>query len=209
MNVTGQPVTFDSGGLALEGCLHLPEHPSSAAVAVCHPHPLYGGDMDDSVVVALCRALAAAGVAALRFNFRGVGGSQGSHSGGAGEREDALVALEFLESRGYGRLALAGYSFGATVALAAASDPRVRAVAGVSLPVGFARPGPPANAVPVLLVTGARDDIAPADGVRSFARQVGERCRVEVIEGADHFWSGHEARLVEVVVGFLREALEL
>ena len=208
MSASGEPITFDSGGLTLEGRLHLPAGPSMAAVAVCHPHPLYGGDMNNNVLVALCRALTDAGVAALRFNFRGVGGSQGTHSAGAGERDDAVAALDCLESRGFTVLALAGYSFGAVVALAAGVDARVRGLAAVSPPVGFAPADPPEGLATVLLVTGARDDVAPASGVRERADQLGQRCRVEIIDGADHFWWGNERPLVESVVPFLVGALK-
>ncbi|GAG53448.1 unnamed protein product [marine sediment metagenome] len=79
-----QEITFTSDGLALQGILHRPDSSPSSAVAVCHPHPLYGGDMHNSVVVALCRAAASRGIAALRFNFRGVGRSEGSFADGVG-----------------------------------------------------------------------------------------------------------------------------
>ncbi|MFQ5880446.1 MAG: alpha/beta hydrolase, partial [Dehalococcoidia bacterium] len=80
-------LAFACGELSLEGVLHRPEASPLAAVVVCHPHPLYGGDMDNQVVVSICRELAATGLTALRFNFRGVGASQGSFGGGVGEQE--------------------------------------------------------------------------------------------------------------------------
>jgi alpha/beta superfamily hydrolase len=139
MPVVTEAVRFPSGELTLVGVLHRPQGTGLPAVAVCHPHPLYGGDMENNVVVSLCGALADAGVAALRFNFRGVGGSGGSHGGGIGERQDALAALDFLAGVAGvdgGGLGLAGYSFGALVALGAAderacpSGPPVRQQAG-------------------------------------------------------------------------------
>src|SRR3990172_254396 len=90
---------------------------ASAGVVICHPHPLYGGDMDNPVVVRVQEACAAEGLATLRFNFRGVGGSSGTHGEGGGEQDDARAALEALEQKaGTAALAIAGYSFGAWIA---------------------------------------------------------------------------------------------
>ena len=90
-------VRFPCGQLTLEGVLHEVESPSPVpAVVICHPHPLYGGDMDNNVVVAVAMGLARDGIAALRFNFRGTGDSDGAFGGGIGEREDVSAALAFL-----------------------------------------------------------------------------------------------------------------
>jgi alpha/beta superfamily hydrolase len=165
--------------------------------------------MENKVVVSLCGALAGAGVTALRFNFRGVGGSGGSHGGGIGERQDVLAALDFLtglrEVDG-GRLGLAGYSFGALVALTAA-DERVRALVAVSPPSGAldaasCRPG-----IPTLLVSGDEDDIAPAAGLPGMAASLGPACETRSVPGADHFWWGHEGALATAVLEFFRDRL--
>ncbi|HJU27809.1 MAG TPA: hypothetical protein VJ718_01485, partial [Candidatus Binataceae bacterium] len=110
-------VTFASGDLKLEGLLAIPEdsRPARAGV-VCHPHPLYGGSMYNNVVDAVLEAMWKLGWATLRFNFRGVGQSEGEHGGGAGEADDATAAVKFLgEQTGLtvSNLVLAGYSFGA------------------------------------------------------------------------------------------------
>lgn len=109
-------VTLQAGGLLLEGCLELPQGTGPVpGVVLCHPHPLYGGDMENNVIVAVGRALVRSGLAALRFNFRGVGRSQGEFAGGVGEQEDARAALSFLATRPEidpARLGIAGYSFG-------------------------------------------------------------------------------------------------
>ncbi len=106
------------------------------AVVVCHPHPLYGGDMYNNVVSVICQALAQESIATLRFNFRGVGRSEGNHEEGVGEQDDVVAALDFLQSSDgvdKGRLGLAGYSFGTRVVMPVAlRDSRVRAVALVS-----------------------------------------------------------------------------
>jgi len=194
MTVAAEPVRFASGELTLVGVLHRPQGSGLPAVAVCHPHPLYGGDMENNVVLALCNALTGGGMMALRFNFRGVGGSGGSHGGGVGEREDARAALDFLAGLAEvdsGRLGLAGYSFGALVALTA-GDERVRAVAAVSPPAGGLDAGRVQPDIPTLLISGDRDDISPSVRLPELAAALGSRCETRPVAGADHFWWGHE-----------------
>ena len=105
----------------LEGFLHLPEGDGPfPAVVVCHPHPQMGGDMHNNVVMGVCYSLFIAGIASLRFNFRGVGRSQGQYDEGRGEMDDVLAALAAAgsqESIATDRVGLAGYSFGAGVAM--------------------------------------------------------------------------------------------
>lgn len=202
-------VTFAARNLRLEGALHVPEAaPPFPGVVVCHPHPLYGGDMDNSLVVALCEGLVAAGIAALRFNFRGTGGSEGSFGGGLEEQQDARAALGFLTewpSLRAGLLGLAGYSFGAVVALSTA-DERVRALAAVSPPMamGGALPLPHC---PTLFVFGDRDGIAPASGLSAVEPQSFAEQEIIVVPGADHFWSGKADVAAAHVADFFRRRL--
>src|SRR5436190_15085176 len=124
----------------LEGELWVPVATSPmAGVVVAHPHPLRGGSMDSNVVVALCQGLQAAGIASLRFNFRGVDGSEGEHGNGADEVHDVLGALSFLAEQPQidaGRMGLAAYSFGARVSLTVAPKaPQVRALLLVAPPL--------------------------------------------------------------------------
>ena len=91
-------VSFPSGDLSLEGALHVAGATPAPAVVVCHPHPQYGGDMDNNVVLAACSALASAGITALRFNFRGVADSDGAFDQGQGEQDDVRAALAHLGS---------------------------------------------------------------------------------------------------------------
>ena len=118
----------------LEAILKEPAAPVAAAV-VCHPHPLGGGTMNNNVVYRAAKALGEAGVAVLRFNFRGVGASTGRHDGGAGEEEDALAALDVLAQRHPDLpLWMAGFSFGARVGLTVgARDARVGKLLGIGL----------------------------------------------------------------------------
>ncbi len=206
---TTEAVVFPSGRLDLEGILHRPAAPEalSPAVAVLQPHPLYGGDMHNNVVVALCEALAEQGFVALRFNFRGVGRSGGSHEGGVDEREDARAALDFLASRpgvDASRLCLAGYSFGAVVALSV-GDERLAALAAVSPPLG--RETLLNLTCPTLFVFGERDNIAPHRDPALIGSDLPEGSRVFVVPGADHFWLGFEDALAGEVGCFFLERI--
>ena len=133
-------VSFPSGDLTLEGAVHLP--PGSGrtpAVAICHPHPRRGGDMHNTVVSTLATKLRDAGIAALRFNFRGVGGSEGAFDSGVGESDDAAAAVAYLtlhDRVDASRVGIAGYSFGGWMALDAShrSD-SVQAVASIACPM--------------------------------------------------------------------------
>ena len=207
---TEVPLSVPSGVLRLEGVLHQPPGDGPVGgVVVCHPHPLYGGDMESHVVYAICRALAEHGVAALRFNFRGTGSSQGRHAGGQGEPEDVRAALTALaEQPGVDgeRLGLAGYSFGASMALQAAADPRVRALALVSLP---ARSGDQlaAFAGPTLLVTGEHDHVAPPEELRRLIRDASGERDLLSIPGVDHFWLRGLTEMTARLVLFFRKWL--
>ncbi|MCJ7511216.1 MAG: alpha/beta fold hydrolase [Dehalococcoidia bacterium] len=204
-----KPVAFTSEGLALEGILRQPASAFFPAAAICHPHPLYGGDMSNYVVVAVCQALAEAGIASLRFNFRGVGRSEGKYGDGLGERSDAAAALAYLRQLAAvdpDKVGIIGYSFGATVALAAAAE-RVAAVAAIS-PPSFGQ-GVPDLAIrhPTLLISGEQDEIAPAAGLSTLATIIGPHCQMAVVHGADHFWLGYEKELAQAVAQFFRQCL--
>ncbi len=204
-----QETTFASDELTLEGALHLPASSPSPAVAVCHPHPLYGGDMHNPVVVALCRAAAAQGIATLRFNFRGVGGSQGSFGDGIGERADAEAALAHLRKLpdvDAGRMGIVGYSFGAAAALIAA-DESLRAVVAVSTPTIASGLSEISIRCPVFLVVGEQDQVAPPSRLASLGQAVGAQAELVVVPGADHFWFGAEDRLAKLVSDFLTRTL--
>ena len=136
-----QPVSLALGAdLRLEARLALPDSPN-AGVVICHPHPLYGGDMHNPVVVRVQEVCAGLGLATLRFNFRGVGGSSGTHGGGAGEQEDATAALDTLaKAVGAAPLAIAGYSFGAWIAaVVGCRDARMAGLALISVTTTFAQ----------------------------------------------------------------------
>jgi alpha/beta superfamily hydrolase len=177
----------------LDGVLDVPAGARAGAV-VCHPHPQYGGNMDNEVVVAVAAALAARGHAVLRFNFGGVGRSQGEYGGGEAELGDLRAAIDALRHRlpPAMPLLLAGYSFGAWVALRVAGDaPGVTAVVAVAPPLaffdwGFLNGVP----VPVTFVVGDGDQYCPAGRLRQAVTDA--RATLRTIAGADHFFVGRE-----------------
>ena len=207
------PVTIVSKGVTLEGVLCLPDSPTPLpGVVVCHPHPLYGGCMDNGVVAAVCHALSEQSLVCLRFNFRGVGKSQGHFGQGLGEQEDAMAAVSFLAAHPAvdpQSLALAGYSFGARIALTVApKDARVRALALVSPPVSAISPTLLDDwPKPKLLVIGSRDDFILPDEFRHFVHDLSEPKSYQVVEGADHFWWGKEREVGEHLASFLARCL--
>lgn len=207
-----QELHFLSGSLRLEGRLTIPAQAEAAAGAViCHPHPLYGGSMDNNVVSAISGALAEAGIASLCFNFRGAGRSEGVHDGAQGEIDDALAAFDFLaglsgvDSR---RVGLAGYSFGGAVVLQAALQRgTIGAVAAVS---PHEIPALGDAAWPWLLLCGSADTLVPPDSALQQKKKIAggdSAAAVEVIAGADHFWYGYEELLARRVVSFFQRYL--
>jgi len=206
-------VKFLSGELFLEGILAIPEGAGPfPAVIVCHPHPLYGGSMDNNVVCSLSETLTQAWLASFKFNFRGVGGSQGEFGQGIGEREDVEAAISFISTvkEVYSkRIGLAGYSAGAGFALPVGfNDARIRALAAVSPPFpmfdfDFLKSCPK----PKLLISGSRDDLIPTDQFLKFCRNLPEPKECETIEGADHFWWGYESSLAAKVTAFFTRVL--
>lgn len=207
-------ISFRCGELKLEGEYCLPDGDGYfPAAVVCHPHPLYGGSMDNNVVRAISSALVERGIAALVFNFRGVGGSEGSFDGGRGEQDDVRAAMDWLRGQAEvdgERTGLVGYSFGAAVALAvAAGDERVKALALVSLPlmdraqIEQAKTQLSNRGIPRLLVCGSEDFVAPLDAVEQVGAGV-ESMEVRVIPGADHFWWGNEETAAHTVADFFR-----
>lgn len=199
-------ITFPVGGFTLEGLISVPAQTPGVGVVVCHPHPLYGGDMHNNVVSALVDACRIAGMATLRFNFRGVGDSGGSHDEGRAEQDDVKAAVSCLLSRAApATVAVAGYSFGSIVGLrAGAEDARVAKLIGVALPVGMRDVSFLKSVVkPKLLIVGDRDDYAPLAKIDALFAELREPKAREIVAGADHFFGGAEARIAGSAVAFL------
>jgi alpha/beta superfamily hydrolase len=191
--------------LSLEALLAVPDTPS-AGVVICHPHPLYGGDMDNPVVVRVQEVCAGLGLATLRFNFRGVGASGGAHAGGVGEQDDARAALEALgRATGGAPTAIAGYSFGARIAaLAACGDPRIGGLALIAPPLGmYDFACVEGVRAPTLMVAGTSDSYCPAPDFARLGVRLPSATAVS-IEGADHFFFGKLFPLGEAVAKWAR-----
>ena len=212
-------LTIPSGDLMLEARFR-PAGTASPAAVICHPHPQFGGSMDNNVVYALDAALSAAGYSTLCFNFRGVGESEGRYDGMDGEVDDVIAAWAWLAARPEAdpaRMALAGYSFGGYLALRAAArliearemeELRGRAQSPANLLLVSPMPGPPgwerevrplwSEQPPAAIITGEFDDIcAPA-----FAQELATRlvARLTVIPGGDHYYVGREREIAKWVL---------
>lgn len=185
----------------------MPQGEARTGIVVCHPHPLYGGEMHNNVVQALVDELSDRGHATLRFNFRGTGGSGGSHSGGDLERDDVLAAVAFLLGSGAKRVAVAGYSFGAAVGLQASlHDERVEALVGISLPIGMMDGSFLLECTkPKLLVAGDRDEFCPLPALEDLFALIPDPKRLEVVPGADHFWFGRDSEAARHAAAYLGE----
>jgi alpha/beta superfamily hydrolase len=200
------PVDAD---VRLDARIALPGAPARGVV-IAHPHPLYGGDMDNPVVVRVAEVCQAAGLATARFNFRGVGRSTGRHGGGTAERDDVLAVLKHLGALlgDPNQLALAGYSFGAVVVAAVAGQRRTgKGLALIAPPLGVAgldRLGPLGDVSgPVLIVGASDDEYCPRDRLEGL-RERTPNADVRVIEGGGHFFFGKLYPLGEIVAAWAR-----
>ncbi len=191
-------IVIDAGEVSLEGRLLAGRGPGG--LVITHPHPLYGGNMDNNVVVTIGRAGAARGWTTLRFNFRGVGQSTGSYGEGLGEAADLAAALDFLQARVAGPYYLAGYSFGAYVAARALLQGLAADGAWlISPPIAFMDLGfLPETPGVKLIVAGDEDALCPLPALRALFPE-GKGPEIKVIAGADHFWSGSEERLLQIL----------
>jgi alpha/beta superfamily hydrolase len=188
--VKEERITFQSDGLRIEGLLG--RQPGERGVVITHPHSLYGGTMYNQVVESLVRVYQNKGFTTLRFNFRGVGESEGTYGEGRGEKEDVISALRYLYRLEKSAIDLAGYSFGAWVnAHLTPSEFSVSNMIMVSPPVAvldfsFLTSDQRIKAV----VAAGRDDIAPADHISRLMATWNPAALFEVIDGADHLYSG-------------------
>jgi hypothetical protein len=182
--------------------LHATSAVPRAAAVICHPHPQYGGDMDNGLVVAVADALVGAGLTTLRFNFGGVGASEGGYGDGREEQCDVGAAEAALAARvpKATPIVVVGYSFGAWVgAMAAQGLPRVTRVVAVAPPLGFfdwtfAR----RLRQPLAVVVGDRDQYCPLAALDRLAAE--PHVRATVLAGADHFFAGREREAARAVV---------
>lgn len=195
------------------GILYIPDGPGLfPAVVVCHPHPSYGGSMDNNVVNTICESLASKSIISFKFNFRGVNGSQGVSGNGIGEQNDVLAAISFvcgLKIVNQAAIGLAGYSAGAAWGLSAGCmDQRVKALAAISPPItmfdfGFLR----SSSLPKLMISGKDDDFIPVETFEAFCSNLNAPKECLSVSGTDHFWWGFESRVSDQVTGFFLKYL--
>ncbi len=195
---TAQRFSLAGPAGALECALDEPAAPARGLALLCHPHPQFGGTMDNKVVQTLARAFTALGYTSLRFNFRGVGASAGAWDEGRGEVDDALAVAAARRAPGQ-PLVLAGFSFGGYVAAQArarlaASAPAERLVLVAPAVGRFDVPPVPSD---TLVVHGEQDDVVPLAALMDWARP--QALPVTVLPGTGHFFHGNLPRLKQVV----------
>jgi alpha/beta superfamily hydrolase len=181
-----------------------------AAAVICHPHPLFGGTMHNTLVFRTARALRTCGVATLRFNFRGAGSSEGEHDGNGAEEADASAAFDWLASRLPGvELWGAGFSFGArTMGALAARDERIARVLLIALPIKrFECPGIDDLRQPGYLLFGGRDEFGTRTEFRALHPQLPPQLEIDEVPEADHLYHGCTPRLEERILGYAQKAL--
>lgn len=195
-------ISFPGPAGSLEGLWKEASGERRGSAVFAHPHPLHGGTMHNKVVYRAVQALARSGFATLRFNFRGVGTSEGRYDAGRGEVEDFRAAMDEAVRKGGLPLVAGGFSFGSAVGLkASAQDPRVAAFIALGLPLAtesgrlVPRPG-----VPALYVVGECDAFGPPEDLERFVAGTGT---VVVVPGAGHFFEDNLEALGGVVEEFL------
>ena len=215
---TERSVTFPSRGqpsFQLEGVAHAPANPEKAPVVIlCHPQPV-SSDMSDSLLVEVANKLAEAGMIALRFNFRGVGKSQGQQTDGRMEPLDIAGAIDCAIAQpgaDSSKLCLVGHAFGAYMALTYAPfDPRVRTVVAISLPLYRATSSgfPKAFERPKLFITGEFDEVCPLYKLEPFVEQQRGPKGIKVITGARHQMRDYEEAGASTILNYIRKWAEM
>ncbi|MBM4196765.1 MAG: alpha/beta hydrolase [Gammaproteobacteria bacterium] len=205
--ITKEALSINGPAGVLEALLEIPEAAGFRRIAViCHPHPLHHGSMLNKVVHTVALAMMDLGAPVLRFNFRGVGASEGSYDEGIGESEDALAACAWLRSRYPGsELTLAGFSFGATVACRAAVTAQPARLVAIAPPPDRARAllGGRHPGCPWLVVVGDADGVVAADEVEAWVGELHPRPDFELLPGVDHFFHGSLTQLRRTIVRHL------
>jgi uncharacterized protein len=206
MSSAREPLFIEGQAGALEAIVEETAVPGSSYAVVCHPHPLFGGTMDNKVVTTVAQALRETGIPTLRFNFRGVGASAGAFDQGVGETADADAVAAWGQERWPGRtLVIAGFSFGAYVALRLAQQrvPRhlITIAPALELFDGFGMAVP---RVPWLVVQGDADDVVDPAAVINWVNGLDPKPRLVVLRGVGHLFHGRLRELRDAVVDAIR-----
>jgi alpha/beta superfamily hydrolase len=202
-------ISFLSDNLKLEGMLYYPEAQSNLAGAiVLHPHPQFGGSMDNNVVDAICEQLEHSMIA-LKFNCRGVGGSEGHSTGGKEEGKDVLAAISYLKTNkavDQEKLVFIGYSWGTFAGLPVThKNPDIQVVVAISCPVGMWNYDYLKECIkPKLLIVGTHDQFAPLDKTTQLFNQLSDPKELYTLK-TDHFYMGQEKNMADKVTEFLKK----
>jgi alpha/beta superfamily hydrolase len=191
----------------LEAQFREPKGALRGAAVFCHPHPLYGGTMDNRIVYRAAKAALQAGFASLRFNFRGVGQSTGQYDQGIGEKVDAAEAVRWLgEKYPSMPLALIGYSFGAWIGLqVGCSDIRIKAMVGLAPPLDlYDFEFLLNNSKPTLYIVGTRDEFCSQENLDRLESRLPISSSLRRIEDAEHFFAGREEVIQALITNFLK-----
>lgn len=196
--------SIDGPSGKLECKAEVPGETSRGLMLICHPHPQFGGTMDNKVVYSLARSAIATGFTALRFNFRGVGQSDGSFADGIGELADAAAVLSWGRQHQTGSIVLAGFSFGAAIALRLAQQVDTDRIVSIAPPLRyFDNETLPQPQCPWLVVHGDEDDVVDCDETLSRLQTLSAKPQIEVMPGAGHFFHGRLTELRQIVESFL------
>jgi len=215
-----ETVLIEHADGVLEGVITLINDANQPGLVLCHPHPLMGGSMEDSRIVTLSNAAVSAGINTFRFNFRGVGHSQGRFGQGIGEMQDIIRAMNYFRNHAHTdntRIALLGYSFGGSIALAAAMDAAPTALVTISAPfrINDLDPALVSDALrfvpcPTYVVHGREDrTINPVEAEAIYAKLQVKEKYLRLIKGANHFWSHRMDTIVPMIIAFLREKFKM
>jgi alpha/beta superfamily hydrolase len=194
----------------LEALLDAPDAAPKAAVVFAHPLPTHGGTMHTKAVYQATKGLVRAGCAVLRFNFRGVGASEGSFTGGPGEKEDFTAALDYMRAR-YPDVPLwaAGFSFGSWVALeTGAVNDNVTVLIGIAPPVmkeSYDFSHTKRSTKTKFFIQGEGDDICPLQDMWKFYSELPEPKELVIIDAADHLFDGHTTEVGEAIEDLVKD----
>jgi hypothetical protein len=215
-----QAVTIQTPQLSLEGVLVLSGQANQPGLVLCHPHPLFGGSMDDSRLKTIQEAAVAKGFNTLRFNYRGVGKSEGQFGHGIGEIQDTIAAVRYLQNHNHAdktRIALLGYSFGGSMSLAAAMDVSPAALVIISAPIRL--PDLDSDLIkdtiryvpcPTYIIHGNEDDsVNPVEAEMIYAILQVKDKYLRLIKGGNHFWTRRLNTIVPMIIAFLTDKLQL
>jgi uncharacterized protein len=205
MRAALEPLTIPGPAGVLEAVVEDPGANAASYGVICHPHPLFGGTMENKVVTTLARAMHELGMPTVRFNFRGVGASDGGFDQGNGETADADAAASWGAERWPGRtLVIAGFSFGGYVALRVAQGRPARQLITIAPAVALVGRAAAVPRCPWLVVQGDADEVVDPAAVINWVNGLDPMPRLVVLPGVGHFFHGRLSELKDAVIDALR-----